>query len=258
MNFDFKKKYGQNFISDESLIERISTLVSPNEDDLIIEIGPGAGALTSYLVKYNTNYLAYEIDRELDKYLSKYNSDKFNIIYDDFLKRDIKEDIKGINYNNLYIIGNLPYYITTNILMKLIDSNIDITKCVFMVQKEYGDRLTALPGNREYGSITVLLDYFFNIKEEFIVTRDKFKPVPNVDSVIISLTSKEKEEIDINKYKELVKDAFQFKRKTLRNNLKKYDLDAIEQLLNKYNHTLSDRAEEIDYNIYVDIVKTLL
>ena len=257
MDFNFKKKYGQNFISDKALIERISRLIEPTKDDLIIEIGPGAGALTSFLSKYNTNYIAYEIDKELDKYLSKYESDKFKIIYDNFLNRDISNDIKDINYNNLYIVGNLPYYITTDILLKLVDNNIDASKCIFMVQKEYGDRLTASPHSKEYGSITVLLSYFYDIKEEFIVSREKFNPVPNVDSVIISLSDKNKDSLDINKYKKFVKDAFQFKRKTLRNNLKGYDLDKIEEVLNKYNHSLSDRAEDIEYEVYVDLVNTL-
>ena len=258
MNFNFKKKYGQNFISDKALINKISLLIDAKEDDLIIEIGPGAGALTSKLTQLNSYYLAYEIDTELDEYLSRYSSSKFKIIYDDFLKRDIKKDIKDIKYNRLFIVGNLPYYITTPIMMKLIDDEIESTKNVFMVQKEFGDRLIALPRNREYGSITVLMNYFYDIKQEFIVNKEKFNPKPKVDSCILSFTNKEdKKEIDVKLYKKLVRDAFQFKRKNIRNNLKNYDLDYINKILNKYNYDLNNRAEDIPYGVFVEIVNSL-
>ena len=257
MDFNFKKKYGQNFISDNALINRIALLVDAKEDDLIIEIGPGAGALTSKLTSYNSYYLAYEIDTELDQYLSKYTSSKFKIIYDDFLKRDIKEDIKNIKFNRLFIVGNLPYYITTPIMLKIIDEGLNSYKNIFMVQKEYGDRLTSSPKSREYGSITALMDYYYNVKREFIVPKEKFNPQPKVDSCILSFEAKEREQIDETKYKQLVRDAFQFKRKTLRNNLKGYDLDAIEAVLNKYGLSLSNRAEEISCVTFVDIVKTI-
>lgn len=257
MEFNFKKKFGQNFISDNALINRIALLLDAKEDDLIIEIGPGAGALTSKLTTYNSNYLAYEIDTELDQYLSKYTSSKFKIVYDDFLKRDIKEDIKNIKYNRLFIVGNLPYYITTPIMLKIIDEGLDSYMNIFMVQKEYGDRLTASPKTREYGSITVLMNYFYKVKREFIVPKEKFNPMPKVDSCILSFERKDKEIIDESRYKQLVRDSFQFKRKTLRNNLKGYDLESIDNVLNKYGFSLSNRAEEIPYEVYVDIVKSI-
>ena len=258
MDFNFKKKYGQNFISDKNLINKISLLIDAKEDDLIIEIGPGAGALTSELTGLNSYYLAYEIDTELDQYLSKYTSTKFKIIYDDFLKRDIKTDIKDIPYNRLFVVGNLPYYITTPIMLKLIDEDIESYKNVFMVQKEFGDRLTATPGNREYGSITVLMDYYYDIKKEFIVPKEMFNPKPKVDSCIISFNAKEKEDINRDLYKQLVRTSFQFKRKNLRNNLKGYDLDLISSVLSKHGYDLNNRAEDMPYEVYVDIVKSLL
>jgi len=257
MEFNFKKKYGQNFISDKNLINKISLLVDAKEDDLIIEIGPGAGALTSKLTGLNSYYLAYEIDLELDEYLSRFTSSKFKIIYDDFLKRDIKQDIKDIPYNRLFIVGNLPYYITTPIMLKIIDEDIDSYKNVFMVQKEFGDRLNAKPRTREYGSITVLMDYFYDIKQEFIVPKEMFNPKPKVDSCILSFNSKDKEDINREYYKQLVRMAFQFKRKTLRNNLKGYNLDKINEVLNKHGYDLTNRAEDIPYAVYVDIVKYL-
>ena len=257
MEFNFKKKYGQNFITDNALRNRIALLVDAKEDDLIIEIGPGAGALTSKLTAYNSYYLAYEIDTELDQYLSQYKNDKVDIIYGDFLKRDIKEDIKNIKYNRLFIVGNLPYYITTPIMLKIIDDGLDSYMNIFMVQKEYGDRLTSEPKTREYGSITALMNYFYTVKREFIVPKEKFNPMPRVDSCILSFEKKDRENIDETKYKQLVRDAFQFKRKTLRNNLKGYDLDKVEEVLNKHGYSLSNRAEELPYNVYVDIIKNI-
>ena len=256
MEFNFKKKYGQNFISDKHLIDKICLLVDANEDDLIIEIGPGAGALTSKLTCLNSYYIAYEIDPELDEYLSKYTSTKFRVVYDDFLKRDIHEDIKNIPYKRLFIVGNLPYYITTPIMLKLIDDKIDSFKNIFMVQKEFGDRLNAKPGTREYGSITVLMNYFYDVKQEFIVKKEYFNPKPKVDSCILSFNYKEKEDIDTTNYKRLVRDAFQFKRKNIRNNLKNYDLDTVNKVLNKYGFDLNNRAEELDYKIFVELVKS--
>ena len=258
MDFNFKKKYGQNFISDKNLINKIALLVDAKEDDLIIEIGPGAGALTSKLTGLNSYYLAYEIDTELDEYLSKYTSTKFKIIYDDFLKRDIKKDIKDIPYNRLFVVGNLPYYITTPIMIKLIDEDILSYKNVFMVQKEFGDRLNAKPGNREYGSITALMNYYYDVKREFIVPKEMFNPKPKVDSCILSFNAKDKEDINREAYKQLVRTAFQFKRKNIRNNLKGYDLDLISSILGKHGFSLNNRAEDMPYEVYVDIVKSLL
>ena len=257
MEFNFKKKYGQNFINDKNVINNICKLVDAKEDDLIIEIGPGAGAITGVLTQLNSYYIAYEIDVELDNYLSKYTSTKFRIIYDDFLKRDIKEDIKDIKYNRLFIVGNLPYYITTPILLSLVDNKIKSYKNIFMVQKEFGDRLSSKPGNREYGSITVLLNYYYDIKQEIKVPKEMFNPKPKVDSVILSFSSKDKEIIDSKIYKQFVRDAFQFKRKNLRNNLKNYNLTDIELVLSKYNYSLNNRAEDIPYEIFVDIVKSI-
>ncbi len=257
MEFVFKKKYGQNFISDKNLIKKICSLINANEDDLIIEIGPGAGAITQELTKLNSYYLAYEIDPDLDKYLSRFESSKFNIKYDDFLKRNIKEDIKNIPYKRLFVVGNLPYYITTPILLKFIDEDIESSKNVFMVQKEFGDRLSSKPGNREYGSITVLLNYYYDIKQEIKVPKEIFNPKPKVDSVILSFSSKDKEVIDSKIYKQFVRDAFQFKRKNLRNNLKNYNLTDIELVLSRYNYTLNNRAEDIPYEVFVDIVKSI-
>ena len=254
----FKKKFGQNFLRDEKVLDKIVDSSNIESNSLVIEIGPGDGALTSKLSKKAKNVLAYEIDLELKETLdNKFNKTNVKIIYDDFLKRDIKEDIKGIKYNRLFIVGNLPYYITTPILLSLVDNKIKSYKNIFMVQKEFGDRLTAKPGNREYGSITALLNNYYDIKKELFIPKEKFTPKPKVDSVIISLLTKESD-VNYSKYKKFIRDAFQFKRKNLRNNLKGYDLEAIETVLKKHNYTLNNRAEDIPYEVFVDIINTTL
>lgn len=257
-NFNFKKKFGQNFLIDKDKTQRIVDLINANEDDLIIEIGPGAGALTKRLVKKNAKLICYEIDEDTKEYLLPLENDKTKIVYKDFLTANVKEDIKDIEYKNLYIVGNLPYYITTPIIEKIIKEEVNVKKMVFMVQKEVGERFASKPNTREYGSITVFLNYYFNIKQEFIVGRKCFNPAPNVDSVVISLNQKaERKQVDMKKFDRLVRDSFQFKRKNLRNNLKNYDLDKVNEILSDYKLDITHRAEELDYTIFVDLCNRL-
>ena len=254
MKFNFKKKFGQNFLQDKKVISDIASSIKPNKNDLIIEIGPGSGALTNELAKYNCPLLCYEIDTDVKVYLDQINKDNFNVIYDDFLNRDIKNDISNYKYEKLYIVGNLPYYITTPIIMHILDSKVEIENMVFMVQKEVADRFSALPKSKEYGSISVFLNYYFNVEKLFVVNKNKFYPVPNVDSAVIKFTSKnEKLIVDFEKFNKLVKDSFMMKRKNLRNNLKNYDLDKISNILAEHGLSLANRAEDLSYDIFVDI-----
>ena len=258
VNFNFKKKFGQNFLIDKDKTQRIVDLINANEDDLIIEIGPGAGALTKRLVKKNANLICYEIDEDTKEYLLPLENEKTHIIYKDFLKTNLNEDIKNIKYNNLYIIGNLPYYITTPIIEHIIKEEINVKKLVFMVQKEVGERFSSKPGSREYGSITVFLNYYFDIKQEFIVGKKCFNPVPNVDSMVISLSTKEgRTKVDMDKFDKLVRASFQFKRKNLRNNLKSYDLEKIDSILKEHGYSINNRAEELSYKVFVDLSNEL-
>ena len=262
-DFNFKKKYGQNFLNDITIPKKIVDTANIKENSLVIEIGPGAGIMTRLLSEHEnvTQVLAYEIDDSLEEILLEKLSDRNNvkIIYDDFLNRNIKEDLKQYSYSNLYIIANLPYYITTPILLKLIEEDINIEKIVIMIQKEVADRFSATPGNKEYGSITVFLNYWFDIKKEFSVSRNLFTPRPNVDSMVISL-NKKKNNYDVkNKevFFKLVRDSFKFKRKTLRNNLKDYDLNKISEVLAKYHFDLTVRAEALPIEVFIDISNIL-
>ncbi len=255
----FKKKFGQNFLHDKNILRKIASVAETNPNDLIIEIGPGAGALTEELVK-KSQVLAYEIDNDLEETLkNKFNNDNFELIMDDFLKRNVIEDLKKKDYQDLYIIANLPYYITTPIINKIIDDKLNVKKMVLMVQKEVGERFTATVNTKEYSSISVFLNYYFNVKREFVVSKNSFYPRPNVDSIIISFEKKEKDNSvkDEDKFFKLIRDSFVQKRKTLKNNLKEYDFSKIEPVLLKNNLPLDVRAENINLNTFIDISNNL-
>lgn len=257
----FKKKFGQNFLKDINIVKKIVRSAEIDEKSLVIEVGPGGGIMTRELSMVADNVLAYEIDEELKEEHAKRLGDRDNItiLFQDFLESDIVKDVEKYDYNKLYFVSNVPYYITTPIILKLIDSGLSFEKIVMMVQKEVGDRFSTKSGNKEYGSITVLLNYFYNIKKEFFVSRKQFVPEPNVDSVIISFSEKN-DKLPLNDFKffeKLVRDSFQYKRKTLRNNLKGYDLDKVNKVLEKYGKDLSVRAEALDVEVFVEIANEL-
>lgn len=259
--FNFKKKFGQNFIIDENIINNIVTKANVDKDTLVIEIGPGAGSLTYFLAKYAENVLCYEIDTTLKKIL-KENLEEYNnveIIYNDFLKVNVLNDIKKYEYKKLYVVANLPYYITTPIIIKLIEDDINVDKIVVMVQKEVGDRFKAIPGTKDYSSLSVFLSYYYNIKKIMDVSKNVFIPKPNVDSIVVEFTKKEKRlnVIDEQLFFKLIKDSFEFKRKTLKNNLKKYDLEKINNVLKKHKLDLNVRAEQISLELFVEIANEL-
>lgn len=254
MRFNFKKKYGQNFLQNDKVIHNIVDSLSATGDDLVIEIGPGAGALTKLLKNKGYQVLCYEIDLDVKVYLDKLEDERLQVIYDDFLNRNIHQDIRDRNYNNICIIGNLPYYITTPIITKIINDGIKPQEMIFMVQKEVADRFSAKPSTREYGSISVFLNYYFDIKRLFVVPKKDFYPVPNVDSSVIKFRAKEEIlDVDFEKFNKLVEDSFQFKRKNLRNNLKNYDKEKINSILADHGKSLDNRAEDLGYEVFVDI-----
>lgn len=256
--FNFKKKYGQNFLIDNSIIEAISNSIKPKENDLIIEIGTGIGFLTKRLVKYNSYYIGFEIDKDTINYLKQYENNKTKFIIGDFLKVDLNSVISDLHYQKIYIVGNLPYYITTPIIEKIIDSDIDYTSLTIMVQKEVGDRFLAKPNSKKYGYFTVLLNYFFEIEKIISAPRTSFNPMPNVDSVVLKLTKKTKTfDLDYEKFKLFIKDVFKYKRKNLKNNLKNYDLNKIQLVLEKHNLNLSSRAENLSLEVLIELFKSL-
>jgi len=260
-NFKFKKNFGQNFIIDKNVIDNIITKSGVDGDTLVIEIGPGAGSLSAGIASKCGNLVCFEIDKTLKPILEE-NLKEFNnieIIFEDFLTADVNEVIKKYNYKKTYVIANLPYYITTPIITKIIDKKIDVDKVVVMVQKEVGDRFKATPGSKDYSSLSIFLKYYFDVFKILDVSRNVFMPKPNVDSIVVEFV-KTKTKFDVKNeefFFKLVRDSFTQKRKTLRNNLKAYDLDKISEVLAKYNFDLSVRAEQLPIEIFIDIANTL-
>jgi len=255
--FRFKKKFGQNFITDKNILNKIIEKSQIEEKSLIIEIGCGSGNLTQKLLETNNYVLGYEIDLELKEELKQISTDKLKIIYGDFLKKNIKEDIKEYKYNKLYIISNLPYYITTPILNKIIEEKIDVETIVIMVQKEVAERFIAKPNTKQYNSLSIFLQYNFNIEKLFDVNRNVFIPKPNVDSIVLKLTKRNKEIVNEEKFFKLIRDSFKQKRKTLKNNLKEYDFNKIYKKLEEKNYKENVRAEQIDINTYIEIANII-
>ena len=257
----FKKKFGQNFLKDNRFVKRIVDVSGVDADSLVIEVGPGGGILTKELAMVAKNVVAYEIDQDLSSELERklVDFDNVEILFQDFLQADIASDISNYSYKSLYFVSNVPYYITTPILMKLIKSGLHFDNIVMMVQKEVGDRFSTLPGSREYGSITVLLNYYYDIHKEFFVSRKQFIPEPKVDSVVVSFREKENrlKVYNFDYFESLIRDSFQYKRKTIRNNLREYDLKKIENVLKKYDFDLNVRAECLSYEVFVELANTL-
>lgn len=258
-NFNFKKKFGQNFIVDKNIIHSIISKSKIDKDTLVIEIGPGGGSLTTELDKVSGHVIAYEIDKTLKPILEKHNLNNTTIIYEDFLKRNVKEDLKNFSYKKTYVVANLPYYITTPIIIKLIEDKLNIDKIVVMVQKEVGDRFKAKPNTKEYNSLSIFLNYYYTVEKLLDVSKNVFIPKPNVDSIVVSFTKKENQvKVDNEEiFFKLVRDSFKQKRKTLKNNLKGYNLEKIEEVLKKHNLDLTVRAEALPIEIFAEIANNL-
>ncbi len=256
-SFDYKKSLGQNFLKDKNIINKISESINPTEEDLIVEIGPGAGALTNELVKKNCDVICFEIDTRLKEILEAIDYPRLKIVFNDFLKVNLKEYIDETKYNHIYFVGNLPYYITTAIINKIIDES-NPHEITVMVQKEVGDRFMSKPNSRDYGSLSVFLQYNFDVTRVVNVNKRCFEPVPKVDSVVVKLSKNKKWEANNEeKFYKLVKDSFTQKRKNLRNNLRNYDLTKVEDVLKKYNKDLTARAESLSIEQFVEISNNL-
>lgn len=259
-SFEYRKSFGQNFISDKNIIDKIVKVANIDKDTLVIEVGPGAGALSNRIIPLSSYAILYEIDNRLDSILEN-KLDKFNnykIIFGDFLQENVSDEVKKYNYKRLYVVANLPYYITSPIIFK-ITRELEVDKIVIMVQKEVADRISAKVNAKDYGYISAYLNYYYDIKKEFFVSRNCFVPVPKVDSMVISLERKrERNCLNEDFLDKLMKDSFKYKRKTLRNNLKSYDLKVVEKILIKNKLSLASRAENVSTDVFVLIANELI
>ena len=259
--FQFKKSLGQNFLNDKNVINKIVESADIDKDTLVIEIGPGGGAITELMVPKAKNAILYEADDRLEEHLNGLlkGNDNYEIVIGDFLKANVLEDLKKYNYDKLYVVANLPYYITTPIIMKFVEDCVFPDKFVIMVQKEVAYRLSSKVGSRDYGSLTVFLNYYYDIKKLFDVGRNCFTPRPNVDSAIVEMKLKNNrlEVLDRDLFNKVVRDSFLHKRKNIRNNLKNYDLDIVESVLKRYGFDLGVRAESLELEVFVEMANEL-
>jgi 16S rRNA (adenine1518-N6/adenine1519-N6)-dimethyltransferase len=224
--FAFKKSLGQNFLVDPNVLNRITEAAGLTKETAAIEIGPGIGALTEHLARKAGKVVAFEIDKRLlpilNDTLSPYKN--VEIIHQDVLKANVKEIIKEelSGYSDIMVVANLPYYVTTPIIMKLLEERLPIRGMVVMMQKEVADRLSAQPGTKEYGSLSIAVQYYTEAKTAFVVPKTVFIPQPNVDSAVIHIKTRTEPLVEVENesfFFSLVKAAFAQRRKTLINNL---------------------------------------
>ena len=202
--FQLSKSLGQNFITDKNVIERIVEGAGPTEDDLVIEIGPGIGVLTAEAAQQAAKVVAIEIDSKLipilDETLAEY--DNVEVINQDILKTDLngiidEQRAKGSFSGDVKIIGNLPYYITTPIIMHILENSIRAESITVMMQKEVADRIKASPGNKTYGAISAAVQYYCEVEQVVSVPKEVFVPRPKVDSAVLKLTIRDKKPVDL-------------------------------------------------------------
>jgi len=227
--FVFKKSLGQNFLVDVNILENIIKHAGIDKQSNVIEIGPGIGALTEQLAIHANKVLAYEIDQRLLPILKDTLSDYENIemIHQDILKADVVEAIDQYFDPNqeIHIVANLPYYITTPILMKLLSDHLPISSLTIMIQKEVAERMASTPNQKSYGSLSIAVQYYTHAELVMDVPKTVFMPQPNVDSAILKLTLRDKPPVDVlneDYFFEVVRACFVHRRKTLRNNLLSY------------------------------------
>ncbi|WP_144392181.1 16S rRNA (adenine(1518)-N(6)/adenine(1519)-N(6))-dimethyltransferase RsmA [Pleionea sediminis] len=252
-----KKRFGQNFLHDPTVIGRIVSTINPKPGDNIIEIGPGPGALTQPVLKQAGKMRAIELDREVIPKLRMYcfGDGELEIIESDALKIDFKEF--SDSPRSLRIIGNLPYNISTPLLFHLFEHLEVIKDMHFMLQKEVVDRLCAVPGTKDYGRLSIMAQYYARPEFMFLVKPGAFNPPPKVDSAIIRLTPKEHNEHDQTDVKTLngvVTSAFSLRRKTVRNSLKSH---LSEDELNELDIKPTERAENLTLDQYIRIANYL-
>lgn len=261
-----KKKFGQNFLIDSNIVMKIVKTANITKETNVIEIGPGIGAMTEILAKEAGKVLCFEIDEDMVNILNEeIKNDNVKIVNKDFLKVDLDEEMRYfIEPKNIVVVSNLPYYITTPIIFKLLEYSKNIEKMVFMVQKEVSERLTAKPGSKEYGSLSVLIELNGTMKKEFNVSRNCFYPVPNVDSEIVSMEINKNDSALKNDpiFGKFIQNIFEMKRKTLANNICKktnFSRDDLNKILQKLGLSESVRAESLSLNqiskIYEALVK---
>lgn len=268
-DFNFKKKFGQNFLTDHNILTKITETADLSKEVNVIEIGPGIGSLTQYLLEEAAEVMAFEIDKSLIPILEETMApyDNFTLVSADILKVDLLSEIQKFKNPNLPIkvVANLPYYITTPILMHLIESKIPFSEFVVMMQKEVADRIAARPKTKAYGSLSIAVQYYMEASVAFIVPRTVFIPAPNVDSAILKMVRREEPLVEVEDEEWFFKtmhSSFVHRRKTLMNNMQaafgKESKPEIEKLLAQAEISPTIRGEALSIEEFARLADALL
>lgn len=255
-----KKRFGQNFLIDANIVRKIVETAGISRNTIVIEIGPGIGAMTEILASYAKKVICFEIDHDMVTVLNnEIKKENVKVVESDFLKVDIKDYINSDE--KVIVVSNLPYYITTPIIFKLLNENC-VKEIYVMVQDEVAGRLVSGPGTKDYGSLSVMIKYYSEAKYEFKVTRNCFYPSPNVDSAIISM-KKIQNDYNVNNeanFLNFIQNIFEMRRKTLINNiLKKYPInkEKIGEVFDLLKLNEGIRAEALTLDQIVELYKKL-
>ncbi|MDY2727820.1 MAG: 16S rRNA (adenine(1518)-N(6)/adenine(1519)-N(6))-dimethyltransferase RsmA [Candidatus Onthovivens sp.] len=253
VNSHAKKELGQNFLISENVVNDIVALLDLNENDFLLEIGPGLGAMSEKLINQTSRYVAVEYDKKFVDYLSKaFEDSNIEIVNQNILK------YKDFSFNK--IVGNLPYYISTDILSFIIKNFDKLESATFMVQKEFFDRITS-KNKREKTPINFELDYLFEVKKEFIVKKNCFFPAPTVDSIVFSIKQKKEKDRGFAGFLfKIIEISFQNRRKNISNNLKKIipDADLRTAVFANCNISESERPEDLTLDNFEKIATEIL
>ena len=266
-NFNFQKKFGQNFLIDTHVLERIIEESGITKDDCILEIGPGIGTMTQYLAENAREVIAVEIDKALIPILQDTLKDYDNVtvINDDILKVDINKIVQEKNQGKaIKVVANLPYYITTPIIMGLFESHVPLKSITIMVQKEVADRMQVGPGTKDYGALSLAVQYYAKPEIVANVPPNCFMPRPNVGSAVIRLTRHENPPVEVKNEKlmfELIRASFNQRRKTLANGLKNYEgllsKEKILEVLEKMGLSATSRGEALTLAQFAELSNRL-
>ena len=244
MSHNPRKRFGQNFLVDDQIINRIISTINPKNNEIIVEIGPGKGALTLPILEHLDHLNVIEIDRDLVSLLNSVQQDKLTIFEADALQFDFNQFPQKIR-----VIGNLPYNISSPLLFHLLDFREQIIDMTFMLQKEVVDRIVATHGNKTYGRLSVMMQAFFEVESMFIVPKESFEPQPKIESAILYLKTRTEPLVKNPKLlEEIVKIAFSKRRKTLKNCLK----SIINQSQTEID--LSQRAEMLSIENFITLM----
>ena len=269
-NVSANKNLGQNFLIDYDIVDAIINASQISKDDLIIEIGPGLGTLTKFLLEKAGKVIAVELDTKMVKILNDRFTDykNFEIINADILKLDLNEIIK-INkeekkFKNAKIVANLPYYITTPIIMNLLENNLDLESITIMIQKEVADRIVATPGSKMSGAITYSVHYYSIPESKKIVPNKSFVPMPQVDSEVINLKIRKEPVVNVKNVElffKVIKASFMQRRKTLANALQNANIintkEEIKKILMKLNLDENIRGEKLSMQNFADLANII-